>query len=379
MFGVQKKILHILVLPQLAGSQRVALDILRSLPDDEFEKHVLFSTEIDGIKRQECQQAFEGAGVKVHYSKNLKRSICLSDLPALFEIYRMCRRNRYDIVHTHSTKPGIIGRIAATLAQVPCVIHTVHGLAFHKFVKFPRWQFYWLCEMVASLFCDRIVLVNKYYLRYFKWFRKKTTTIYNGVVFSLSPPIVPISDRINREPLKILSVGRVDFQKDPLTLLKAAQIVIRKEPKVQFTIVGEGELYQDCVQFIAMHGLSANITMAGWHNDVQLFYMNHDIFALTSIYESFGLIFVEAGYHMLPVVATNVEGIPEVVLDGETGLLAEAKNVERIADNILHLMADSRMRTEMGIKAHDWVISHFSTEEMCRKYLDLYRACCVRS
>ena len=107
--------------------------------------------------------------------------------------------------------------------------------------------------------------------------------------------------------------------------------------------------------------------------------MNHDIFALTSIYESFGLIFVEAGYHMLPVVATNVEGIPEVVLDGETGLLAEAKNVERIAENILYLMADSRMRTEMGIKAHDWVISHFSTEEMCRKYLDLYRACCVRS
>ena len=174
-------------------------------------------------------------------------------------------------------------------------------------------------------------------------------------------------------------MGRVDFQKDPLTLLKAAQIVIRKEPKVQFTIVGEGELYQDCVKFIAMHGLSANITMAGWHNDVQLFYMNHDIFALTSIYESFGLIFVEAGYHMLPVVATNVEGIPEVVLDGETGLLAEAKNVERIAENILYLMADSRMRTEMGIKAHDWVISHFSTEEMCRKYLDLYRACCVRS
>jgi glycosyltransferase involved in cell wall biosynthesis len=113
----------------------------------------------------------------------LYREIGIRDIGAFIEIYSICKRERFDIVHTHSTKPGIIGRIAAKLAHVPLVIHTVHGLSFHDFVKFPRWHFYWICEMIASFFCDNIVLVNNYYRKYFKLFKSKVITIYNGVNF----------------------------------------------------------------------------------------------------------------------------------------------------------------------------------------------------
>ncbi len=368
-----KKILHILVLSQISGSQRISLDILRNLPNDEFEKHVLFGTEIKGDKRQECQRLFEEAGVKVIYLNSLKRSIGLSDLSAATAIYKLCRKERYDIVHTHSTKPGIIGRIAATVAHVPIVIHTVHGLAFHDYIKFPKWQFYWLCEMFASCFCDHIVLVNQYYKKYFKWFKHKTCTIYNGVDFSQYHDIKYLTKQEGHEPtIKILFVGRLDTPKDPLTLLKAAQIVIRAIPSVQFTIVGNGELYDTCKQFIHANNMEEYINLAGWQNDVGPFYEKHDIFVLTSIYESFGLIFVEAGYHYLPIVTTNVEGIPEVVKNGKTGFLSNARDYKKIADYIIQLAKDPQLRIKMGENAHVWVSEHFSIKQMVDKYIDIY-------
>ena len=160
-----KKILHIQVLPKLSGAQKVSLDILRSLPT-EYDKYILFGDLLDSGDKADCIKQFEKVGVKVLLLSELKREICWNDIHAFWKIFKLCKKEKFDIVHTNSTKPGIIGRIAATLAGVPLVIHTVHGLAFHQFMKFPRWHFYWLCEMFASLFCDKIILVNQYYSKY---------------------------------------------------------------------------------------------------------------------------------------------------------------------------------------------------------------------
>lgn len=178
-----KKILHILVQPKLAGSQKVSLEILRSLPKDKYDKYVLFSDSENCGDKQECIRRFEETGAKVILSQHLRREICKEDIKAFKEIYKIIKQERFDIVHTNSTKPGIIGRIAATLAGVPFVVHTVHGLAFYHGLSKPKWIFYWCCEMFASFFCDRIVLVNNYYSRYFKMFRNKLTVIYNGIDF----------------------------------------------------------------------------------------------------------------------------------------------------------------------------------------------------
>lgn len=370
-----KRILHIQVLPQMAGVQRISLEILKSLSDRDFEKFVLFGTEITGEKRLECQRLFESAGVKVIYSSRLKRAIGLSDIGALFFIYKLCKRFRFDIVHTHSTKPGIIGRIGATLARVPYVIHTVHGLAFHKFLKSPKWQFYWLCEMFASFFCDRIILVNRYYSRYFKWFKSKTLTIYNGV--DLSKYLTDgkkMEEKSDNKEVKILFVGRLDVPKDPLTLLEAARTIIGQTEDVRFTIVGNGMLFEPCQRFIRDNNLESRVVLANWHEDTLPFYRDHDIFVTTSIYEAFGLVFVEAGCNYLPTVATNVEGIPEVIKDGETGLLTDARNYEGVADHLLYLVRNPQIRRTMGQNAYNWVTATFSAERMAREYIDVYNA-----
>lgn len=149
------KILHIQVLPKLSGVQKVSLEIFKKLNNEKYDKYILFSDSIGYGDRAECIKEFEATGAKVLFSKLLKREIGISDFPALFELYKLCKREKFDIVHTNSTKPGIIGRIAAFVAGVPLVVHTVHGLSFHKFVKFPIWQFYWACEMIASCFVTK--------------------------------------------------------------------------------------------------------------------------------------------------------------------------------------------------------------------------------
>lgn len=366
------KILHIQVLPKLSGVQRVSLEIFRSLPAD-FEKYVLFSDSTDCGDRRQCVEEFEKTGAKVLFSPNLKREISpKDDLRALKEIYRLCKRERFDIVHTNSTKPGIVGRIAARLAGVPKVIHTVHGLAFHKYVGFPKWQFYWACEMVGSAFSHRIAIVNRFYTKYFRLFHRKVLTVYNGMDFTAFAPVAPNRRMGAGEGVRILFVGRLDPPKNPLMLLKVAEKVCARYPDTKFTLVGDGEFMDDCRSFVAEHGLSRNVELAGWQGDTARFYAGHDIFAMTSIYEAFGLIFLEAGYYELPVVATDVEGIPEVVEQGVTGLLSAPNDVERFAANLIRLIENPEERVAMGRAGRTRVTTRFNSERMCREYLDLY-------
>lgn len=365
----KKKILHIQVLPKLSGVQKISLEIFRALPSDQYEKWILFSDSLDTGDKQACQEAFEQAGAKVLFSSNLRRSIGFRDWNAAKEIYRLCRAERFDIVHTHSTKPGIIGRLAATWAKVPLVIHTVHGLAFHKFVRFPQWQFYWVCEMLASCFCDRIVLVNRFYSKYFKWFRKKTSTIYNGVDFRTFPAVEP---RVTDDVCNVLFVGRLDTPKDPLTLLRAAKIVLSQRDDIRFTLVGDGEKYDECFQFICQNNMSDRVKLVGWQNSVSSYYASHHLFVAPSIYESFGLMFVEAGYYGLPVISTNVEGIPEVVQNGVTGFLCKPRNERQIAERIISLSNNKELMLRMGEAARQRVTLLFDARAMTEQYIKVY-------
>lgn len=366
----KKKILHILVLPKLAGSQRISLSLLKGLSNNEYQKYVLFSNDVVDFELfSKCKKEFEDANVTVLISRNMYRKIGKKDVLALLEIYRLCKKERFDVVHTHSTKPGFIGRIAATLAHTPIIIHTVHGLAFHKYIRFPIWQFYWLCEMVASFFCTKIVLVNAYYKKYFKFFQSKLLTIYNGIDFN----ILDFKNKKCCKIIKVLFIGRLDTPKDPLTLLQAAKEVIKEEPETCFTLVGDGDMYKDCEIFIKNNHLEQNIILTGWQSDITKYYITHHIFISSSIYEAFGLMFIEAGYYKLPVVTTNVEGIPEVIENMVTGLLSPPRCPQLLAKNVLYLIRNEEQRKYMGENGYKRVTSLFDIKQMKEKYYKLYQ------
>ena len=174
---------------------------------------------------------------------------------------------------------------------------------------------------------------------------------------------------------KILFVGRLDKQKQPLMLLAVAKEVVKRYPCVIFTIVGDGEQYMECQDYINNNGLCNNVFLVGWQNDVQSYYKSHDIFIMTSIYEAFGLIFLEAGFHHLPTVATTVEGIPEVVLHGKTGLLSSPNDIHAMIANVCFLIEHQEVRKRMGNDAFSYVTQRFTSEIMVEKYRQLYEHC----
>ena len=173
--------------------------------------------------------------------------------------------------------------------------------------------------------------------------------------------------------IKLLFVGRLDTPKDPLTLLQAATNVIKETPDASFTLCGDGEKYGECEKFVFDNKLERNVFLLGWQHDVIKYYKTHHIFVASSIYESFGLMFVDAGYYKLPVVATDVEGVPEVVENGVTGLLSPPRRPELLAQNILCLIGNEEQRLVMGENGYRRVTSLFTSNQMLEKYNKLYR------
>lgn len=367
-----KKILHIQCLAKLSGVQKISLEIMRNLSNAEFDKTILFSTSECSGDRLALEQAFSEAGCKIIYSENLVRELNpLKDLRVIKEIYKLCKENQYDIVHTHSSKPGVVGRIAATLAGVPFVIHTIHGLSFHKFIPPIKYAAYFLFEMFATSFCHTVTSVNKYYLRYFGLFRKKTMVVYNGIDFN-NLETRRITKSVDNKSIRLLFVGRLDQQKNILTILKAFNLAIKKQNNITLTVVGDGENYDDCKKYIEDNKLEQYIFLKGWQSNPVPYYCNSDIFISSSLYEAFGLMFVEASYFKLPILASNVEGIPEVVLDKKTGLLSNPNDIDTLANHIVLLANDEKLRSMLGENGHKYVIENFTSEKMVNKYKELY-------
>ena len=367
-----KKILHIQVFPKLSGVQKISLEIMKALPNNEFDKYILFATESDNGDKITLENEFHKANVKILYSENLTRELNVKkDFKAFKEIYRLCKKERFDIVHTHSSKPGVVGRIAAYLAKVPLVIHTVHGISFTKFTPPLKFAFYYLCEIFATVFCHKLVLVNKYYNRFYKLFGKKVCTIYNALDFS---KWIFDKEKKSVNPIELLYVGRLDTQKDPITILKGFNEAYQKNKNIHLTIVGDGELFTDCQSFIDKYSLNNSVTMAGWQSNTLKYYEKSDLFISASIYEAFGLMFLEASYCSLPIIATNVEGIPEVVLDGKTGLLYNPKDYIKLSELILALSNNSTLREELGNNGSEYVRKQFLINDMTKKYIEIYNS-----
>lgn len=367
-----KKILHIQVYPKLSGVQRISLEIMKALPNNEFQKYILFANDSDNGDKTALENEFKKTNVTILYSNNLIRELNpKKDFKAFIEIYKLCKKEKFDIVHTHSSKPGVVGRIAAYIAKTPLVIHTVHGISFTKYTPPLKYLFYYICEIFSTFFCHKLVLVNQYYKKFYKIFNKKVYTIYNALDFRNwnSKKVVQ-----NSNCIIFLYVGRLDTQKDPITLLKGFNEALKKIKNIHLTIVGDGEFYNDCKNYIHDNGIEDYVSLEGWQTDTEKYYKKSDIFVASSIYEAFGLMFLEASYCQLPIIATDVEGIPEVVINGKTGLLYPPKDYYSLANNIIKLATDKELRETLGKNAANWVRENFQINKMTNEYIKIYNS-----
>lgn len=280
------------------------------------------------------------AGVKVK-SFSVKHFNLFSSLYSLLLVYNFIKKERFDIVHTHSTEAGIIGRLAARIARVPIIIHTIHGIAFTPHRSKLLNNFIILCEKIADRFTTHFIsnsklIINEYLSKYIGK-KDKFTTIYSGIDLDK----FRIKKIKNKIPV-ITIIARLADGKGHEYFIEAAKIILEKR-NAEFWIVGDGELKKEIKYKIETLNLTNNVKMLGERNDINNILSKTDIFVLPTLWEGTPRTIFEAMAARVPVITTPVGGIPEIIKDNKNGFLVEPKNSEQLAEKIIFVQNNKKL------------------------------------
>ncbi len=368
----------IITMLELGGAQEVALFTAANLDRARFRPVLL--TGPGGLLTEEAKAL---PGVEVDIVQSLGRPIRpWRDLLALVELVRLLRRRRPSIVHTHSSKAGILGRWAAWLAGVPVIVHTIHGFGITP--SQPAWLRVLLIglERLTGLITTHWVAVAAVNidegLRWKLFHRERATIIRPGI--DPRPFQAPLSsqerDRVRAElgaasgDKLVGMVACLKPQKAPLDFVAVAARVCARRPAARFVLIGDGELRPAVEARIRADGLEDRVRIVGWRRDVPTVMRALDAFLLTSHWEGLARVLLEARAAAVPVVATRVGGAEEAITDGRHGRLCEAGDIEGLADRLCEVL------TACGEGAPDRegddLPEEFESREMVRRVQQLY-------
>jgi len=317
--------------------------------------------------------------VNVYSLKISRRPFKLKNLKGLYDLWKIIKSGRYDIVHTHTSVGGFIGRLIARINNVPLVLWTIHGWSFdYPFGTPLRRRLFWAIEKFLDRFTDHYVAISKNMqevgIKAGISDRGKVTLIYHGI--EIGGPIdggsQSGSEMKNGNPV-VGTVGRLEPQKAIDDFLKAARIVKEHIPQVSFIIVGDGPLKKELERLSITLGIEGNVVFTGWQENVAKYIAGMDIFCLTSRWEGFGIILLEAMAMKMPIVATRVGGVPEIVEEGKGGILVPPGKPEELANGLCLLLSDAKMRKQMGYYNAEKVKTVFNVKDMIKKYEEMYK------
>jgi len=294
------------------------------------------------------------------------------DLAALFALRKLIKKIQPDLVHLHSSKAALLGRIAAWLCKVPAIV-TVHGWPFvHPQSKVSK-AVYFILERSMVAFTAKFITVSKVdyciALQQLKVQPAQLELIHNGIENDQS--FAPIkSDTINAE-CSIICVARFETQKDHRTLLLALKQISHIPWRLR--LVGSGPLLAETKQLAGQLGMSEKVEFLGERSDVAELLTQADLFVLLSHWESLPISIIEAMRAGLPVIASNVGGITELVDDGVSGRVVSAGNISEAADALCALITNSSLRQSMSQASQQKFVQQFTADLMLRKTLDCYQ------
>ncbi len=363
---------HIITMLELGGAQQNTLFTVSHLDPARF-RPVLITGEPGPLD----EEARNLAGVEFHQVPSLVRAIRpLSDLRALLALARLLRRLKPAIVHTHSSKAGILGRLAARLAGVPVIIHSIHGFGFTRYQPAPVRRLLIALECLAARVTSRFFAVSEanrqlgVELGLFP--ENRCVVIRSGVdvasIRRLEVDTAAKKRELGLEPGRptVGMVAPMKAQKAPLDFVRVAAKVAAKRPDTQFLFVGDGELRGAMEAEITRLDLAKSFRLAGWRRDVPAVMRCLDVFVLTSLWEGLPRVYLEALAGGVPVVGTRVDGAAEVVHDGVNGYLLAPGDVQGMADRVIALLANPTMAADMGRKGAS-LPPEFDIHDMVRR------------
>ena len=376
------KVLHVITTLELGGAQQNTLHTVAHLDRQRFSPVLIAGRE--GLLAEEVP-----GDIKTVILPTLVRRIRpLLDLRALAALYGIFRRHLREagadgplVVHTHSSKAGILGRAAARLAGVPIVVHSIHGFGFHDRQPMAARTFYILLEKLASRWTDHFIAVSRANIEEGVgrgiFSKDRVVLIRSGIeVDAFSGR--GLDRKRKRSSLGARSgeklVGMVACfkpQKNPLDFIRLAALVKKDMPDTRFVMAGDGELRPAVESAIADAGLGESVALLGWRRDVAEIIPALDVLVLTSLWEGLPRVLPQAMAAARPVVAYRVNGTPEAVADGTSGYLVEPGDYRTAAERVISLLRDPARAAAMGAAGRNKV-PEFSVDAMVRQQEELY-------
>jgi len=386
---LQAIVVHIITKMELGGAQRNTLYTVRHLDPARFRVFLL-----GGPGGELLEEARSWPGWRC--IPDMVREIApRRDLAALMQIRREIRAIMASapagtpvIVHTHSSKAGILGRWAAWLAGVRTIVHSVHGFGFHDFQKRPVRLLYRALERLTACITTSFIVVSEANRRVGEaagiFSRNNTRLIRSGIdiaAFAAAPADPQAVRRglgIPAEAPLVTMVACFKPQKAPLDFVRACAAVHRRCPEACFLLAGDGELRDRIEAAVSECGLGKNFFMPGWRRDVAALLHASRVAVLSSYWEGLPQVVPQACAAGVPVVATAVDGTPEAVRDGRTGFLVLPGDTVMLAEKILWLVEHPEQARAMGRAARE-ITPEFDINAMVRAQEQLYSELAGRS
>jgi glycosyltransferase involved in cell wall biosynthesis len=326
----------------------------------------------------------EAAGVRTVRLRHMRERIApWQDLLAVVELARLMRRERFTVVHTHCSKAGLSGRLAARLAGVPVVVHTFHIFAAHEGLGGLRRRAYLFLDRAVRSLAHRYVAVAP---------RVAREAVEQRLARPGSAVVVPSAVHLSEIPTTedpavrgelglaadapvVGTVGRIVAQKCPIDFVRMCAVIHARRPEVQFVMVGDATLesasLEDDTRREAQR-LGVPVVFTGFRADAPRIAASFDVYVVPSLYEGLGRAVTEAMASARPVVATAVNGVPDLVEPGSTGLLAEPGNPQSLAEAVLWMLDHPAEAARMARQGRERVRSHFGPAVMSSALDALY-------
>jgi glycosyltransferase involved in cell wall biosynthesis len=372
------KICHILGDSRYGGGSKIVLGLCRRALTEEHEVFVLTTDPLLGDE-------VSGLGGSVVNLDCVRRPVRPAwDLVGLVRLVRHLRSARYDLVHTHTSKAGMIGRLACRIAGVPAVLHTVHGFAFHEQSRKSVVILIAAMERVAATWCDRVVTVSRFHwewaLRLGIAAEEKIIAIPNGI-----EPIQDDSDRnrqvireglgVGSDELLVLSLGRLADQKGFADLIASVpSIRSRVARPVKFRIAGTGPREADLRRAIGRHGVDDCVELIGFCRDVPGLLGAADLIIQPSLWEGLSISMLEAMSARKAIITTAIESNVEIVGDSECAVLVPTRSPKALATAAVELLNDDAARGRIATRAREVFDAGYTCDRMLDAYMGLYRA-----
>jgi glycosyltransferase involved in cell wall biosynthesis len=372
MRGLERaRILYLIWSLDLGGAEQVIIDLVRHIDRTQFQPAVCCLNE-----KGRLASSLEKEGIPVVALQHHARSLFFSFDPSIvLALCRLVRKWKIDLIHTHLFSANLWGRIAAKCTGIP-VVSSEHG------VDAWRNPLHLTLDLVLTLVSKRVIFVSQalreFHARLNPFLKRRSCVIYNGIEFKkfeidASPAEIRKTIGLDKSHTVLGIVGRVAREKAHVDFIHVVQRLTQEHAGVVGLIVGEGELLNELKKLVNKKGIQDHIVFLGYRNDLPRIYQAMDVFVMTSLSEGFPLAVLEAMAAGVPIVATNVGGIPECVKDGEDGRLVSPGDRSAMTQAISNILTDPVLALSLAANARKRVKEHFSLEAMVRNYESLYR------